>query len=107
MVDNCTCSFVKIAKSPLVAGLPLTPFSVRINPPARGRITALPPLTAMKFTVLYENTASRLLLLVFLNEYSRAATGRLELSASAGIKGLQAFIETSSGTSGSARSISA
>jgi hypothetical protein len=55
----------------------------------------------MKFFVLYENTASSFLLPVFLNEYSMAPTGRLELSASVGMKGLHPLICTSRGISSS------
>jgi len=41
---------------------------------------------------------------VFLNLYSREATGRLELSASPGMKGLHPVMLTSSGISSSSRS---
>ena len=87
--------------------MPFTPDSDNINPFDKGLINAFPPLTAMKLTELYENTASMADLPVLVNEYSIPATGRLELSASVGINGLQAFIETLRGTSGSSRAISA
>src|SRR4030042_51883 len=44
---------------------------------------------------------------VLVNEYSKAPAGRLELSASAGIKGLHPFIMTSMGLSSSSSSIPA
>ena len=56
----------------------------------------------MKFLALKENTASIGPLLRLVNRYSRAATGRLELSASPGSNGLQPVISTPSGTCGSA-----
>ena len=59
----------------------------------------------MKFTELYENTASIFEIPVFLNEYSIAPAGRLELSASVGINGLQPVSLTSRGISSSSSSI--
>ena len=51
----------------------------------------------IKLTELNENTASIFVVPVFLNEYSNPPTGRLELSASPGIKGLHPLILTVTG----------
>ena len=59
--------------------------------------------TAMKFLALNEKTASSGWLVVLMKRYSRAATGRLESSASPGSKGLQPVISTCKGTDLSSR----
>ena len=57
----------------------------------------------MKLTVLKEKTASTILLELFKNVYSRAATGKLELSSSPGINGLQPVMSVARGISWSSR----
>ena len=84
-------------------GFSLDPPPHRMNPPAIGRTASELPLVAMKFFALKENTASSGSLVRLVNRYSRAATGRLELSASPGSNGLQAVSSTFSGTCGSVR----
>ena len=55
----------------------------------------------MKFFVLYENVASIGAPVGFMKVYSSAPTGKLDLSASPGTKGLQPVSVTRSGISGS------
>ena len=89
------------AKAASSQGLSFDPSPHRMNPPAMGRTACGLPPVAMKFFALKENTASKGLRLRLVNLYSRAATGRLELSASPGSNGLQPVISTFNGICGS------
>ena len=100
-------SLVKTAKSPLVSGLSFTPSSERINPSGRAFILLMPFAWLIKFFELYEKSASIFDVPVFLNVYSKAPTGKLELSASVGMNGLQPVSRTSTGISSSCISMMA
>src|SRR4051794_34491165 len=67
-------------------------------------LTALSSL-AKKFLVLKEKTASKSLVLLLVKEYSKAPTGKLLLSSSVGIKGLQPFTVIFNGISASCNCI--
>src|SRR2546428_10570007 len=66
----------------------------RMKPPAIARTACGLFPDAMKFLALKENTASGSVRLRFVRRYSRAATGKLELSASPGSNGLQPVSST-------------
>ena len=57
------------------------------------------PLESIKFFALYENVVSNILVDVLVNLYSINPSGKLELSSSVGMKGLQPVILTTRGIS--------
>jgi hypothetical protein len=86
-------SSVNIAKLLFKNGFSFVPSWLRIDPFLHGPILLTASRSeAKKFFVLKEKTASIACGPVFLNVYSRAPTGRLELFSSVGIKGLQPVI---------------
>src|SRR5690242_6040163 len=93
-------SSVKTAKLLFKNDFSFVPSWLRTNPFLHGLILLTASRSeATKFFVLKEKTASIAWGPVFLNVYSRAPTGRLELSSSVGINGLQPVIFTFKGRS--------